>query len=601
MHALQEQRIFILGLGLSGLAMARWCARHGASVTVADSRQAPPQLAVLQKDVPAAQFVAGSFQDVAYAQKMLQGVQAVFISPGLSPAETQVVREQAAAQGVPVGGELDLFMAALQTLQQEHAYKPYVLGITGTNGKTTVTSLTAELLQRAGQTVAVAGNIGPTLLDTLSAAMDAAMVQVAEAAKEVATEVTAESVESTEKAEGTEGTEERQAIEATVEAPSAFAACMPQSWVLELSSFQLHGCKVFAPTAATILNISQDHLNWHADMQEYIADKARVFGTKGVAVLNRDDADVMALLPQLRTQFADVMAAEIAAEQEKTEQLTGKKTVRKVSVPDLPWVSFGSDTPQRAGDFGLEQVNGITWLVHAIADETALPERGAKKAQTKDAAPAPFTIKRLMPADVLRIRGRHNACNALAALALATQTGAALAPMLYGLREYRGEPHRMQSIGILNGVEYFDDSKGTNVGATLAALQGLGADRKLVAIVGGEGKGQDFSVLAPAARKYCRAVVLIGRDKNLIQAALADTLADAVPMHMAQDMQQAVATAAQAAQQGDAVLLSPACASFDMFDSYVHRAEVFVQSVRECALQQGIDWPDAHSMQGVQA
>jgi UDP-N-acetylmuramoylalanine--D-glutamate ligase len=233
--------------------------------------------------------------------------------------------------------------------------------------------------------------------------------------------------------------------------------------------------------------------------------------------------------------------------------------------------------PKRPGDFGIEVANGMTWLVRALeADET----RRRRKDQEDD-----LHIQRLIPADALRIRGRHNAVNALAALALASSAGCALGPMLYGLREYRGEPHRVEPVAIIDGVEFFDDSKGTNVGATVAALKGLGADRRIVAILGGEGKGQDFSPLAEPISRFARAVVLIGRDAPLIRAALQDS---AAPLHDTADMASAVTLAAELAQSGDAVLMSPACASFDMFEHYVHRAEVFVQAVSELAKAAGV-------------
>jgi UDP-N-acetylmuramoylalanine--D-glutamate ligase len=225
--------------------------------------------------------------------------------------------------------------------------------------------------------------------------------------------------------------------------------------------------------------------------------------------------------------------------------------------------------PQRPGDFGIEIVNGMAWLVRALEADESLKVR-------KGDAPELF-FQRLMPADALRIRGRHNAINALSALALG--------PMLYGLREYGGEPHRVQPVGIINGSEFFDDSKGTNVGATLAALQGLGAERKLVVILGGEGKGQDFSPLAEPVQRFCRAVVLIGRDAPLIRAALAPAQ---VPMFDAGAMQDAVTQAHAQARSGDAVLMSPACASFDMFDNYEHRARMFVQAVEALALEAGV-------------
>ena len=504
---LDQKSVLILGLGISGLAMARWCARQGANVTVADSREAPPNLAKLQAEVPQARFVSGAF-----GAGLLDGntVRAVFVSPGLAPQDTAAVLEPARAQGLWVGGELDLFAQALRMLQEQQGYAPKVLGITGTNGKTTVTSLTTQLVERAGLSVAMAGNIGPTLLDTLSAAID--------------------------------------------------AEALPQAWVLELSSFQLNDCSSFEPTAATILNVSQDHLDWHGDMDAYVQAKANIFGQQGVAVLNRDDPVVMALLPQLAPQSQP-----------------GYKAAKGEFQRD--WISFGFGMPSRPGDFGLEEVNGMVWLVRAGEQDETLKGKRARATVEEE-----LYIQRLMPADALRIRGRHNASNALAALALALQTGAPLAPMLYGLREYRGEPHRVEPVALVNGVEYFDDSKGTNVGATVAALTGLGADRRIVLILGGEGKGQDFSPLATPVARYARAVVLIGRDAPQIRSALSDT---GVALIDAPDLPQAVALATQRAHAGDAVLMSPACASFDMFKDYEHRAHVFCDTVRSLAQDAG--------------
>ena len=563
MKHLHDLPVLVLGLGASGLAMARWCARHGARVTVADTRSQPPQLQALQREVPGAVFVGGAF-DAALVQG--NEIRAVYCSPGLSPETMAPVLDAARAVGLVVGGELDLFARALQDLgavettepdalqlptadaaqdelgdederahavgddlpptqdvvspdgemdegvaeeptpvvapvQQPLGYHPAVLAITGTNGKTTVTSLTGQLVERAGKTVAVAGNIGPSLLDTLSAHMD--------------------------------------------------ADSLPEVWVLELSSFQLDGVQGFEPTAATVLNLSQDHLDWHGGMAQYAAAKARIFGQKGLMLLNREDPLVMAMLP------------------EPVKVKLQKPIVRAHQ-------TFGGDMPRRPTDFGIELVNGMAWLVRAMeADETRKRRRGEEEE---------IHIQRLMPADALRIRGRHNAINALAALALASAAGCSLAPMLYGLREYRGEPHRVELVGLVHGVEYFDDSKGTNVGATVAALEGLGADRQLVLILGGEGKGQDFSPLAAPVARHCRAVVLIGRDAPLIRLALD---AGGVPLLDATSMDDAVQQAAGLAHAGDAVLMSPACASFDMFDNYEHRARVFCGAVAELAEQAG--------------
>jgi UDP-N-acetylmuramoylalanine--D-glutamate ligase len=328
------------------------------------------------------------------------------------------------------------------------------------------------------------------------------------------------------------------------------AQSLPDVWVLELSSFQLDTATGFEPTAATVLNISQDHLDWHGDMAAYMAAKARIFGQRGLMLLNRDDPQVMQMLPppvRVKLQRPQVRAH----------------------------VTFGAQMPKRPGDYGIERVNGMAWLVRAHeADETIKRKRGAVQEDEE------LHLQRFMPADALRIRGQHNALNALAALALASAAGCALAPMLYGLREYHGEPHRVQPVAIIDEVEYFDDSKGTNVGATAAALNGLGAERKVVVILGGDGKGQDFSPLAEPVSRYARGVVLIGRDAPQIEQALADT---GVPMHHAADMTQAVLESARRAHRGDAVLLSPACASFDMFRNYPHRAEVFCAAVQELA------------------
>ena len=518
---LQGQHALVLGLGASGLAMARWCVRCGAQVTVADTRSAPPQLAVLQQELPQVRFVAGAL-DASLIEG--QGVSAVYRSPGLSPAEVAPVLIAASASGVSSGGELDLYSMALKALRSAHGYGPALLAVTGTNGKTTVTALTAHTVAHAGRTVAMAGNIGPTLLDTLAAHID--------------------------------------------------AGTLPQVWVLELSSFQLDSCNGFEPTAAVLLNLTQDHLDWHGDMAAYGAAKARVFGVRTLRVLNREDPAVMAALA---LQDSARAAAVDAAAPEQVRKKTGKSTKLAVPVPaPSACTTFGGDLPQRPGDFGIETVNGMAWLVRALeADETR--QRG-KRAAALEAQP--LHLQRLMPADALRIRGRHNATNALAALALAQAAGCTLAELLYGLREYRGEPHRVEPIGVIDGIEWFDDSKGTNVGATVAALSGLGAERSLVVILGGVGKGQDFAPLAVPVARHVRAAVLIGRDAPLIRAALADT---GVLLLDAADMVDAVQQARAHAQSGDAVLLSPACASFDMFDSYGHRAQVFCAAVQALA------------------
>ena len=543
---LQGLHILILGLGASGLAMARWCARAGAEVTVADTRDAPPQLAVLQAEWPAVRFVPGPF-----AAHLVEGtsVRAVFRSPGLSPEAVAPVVNAAQAMGLWQGGELSLFTAALMDLKASCGYQPQVLAITGTNGKTTVTSLTGQLVARSGKSVQVAGNIGPTLLDTLTQALAQAQAQVdaQEQAPVISDELVPLQVLQPETSNQEAVPEMAQPV---VMAQQPLALALPEVWVLELSSFQLDSSEGFEPTAATVLNLSQDHLDWHGAMSAYAAAKARIFGAKTLMVLNREDDAVMAMRPApIRVKLQKPIERECTL--------------------------FGGDMPQRPGDFGIEVANGMTWLVRALeADETR-----RRKDQVEE-----LHIQRLMPADALRIRGRHNAVNALAALALASSAGCALGPMLYGLREYRGEPHRVEPVAIIDGVEFFDDSKGTNVGATVAALKGLGAERRIVVILGGDGKGQDFSPLVDPLSRFARAVVLIGRDAALIRSVVQDH----VPLHDAADLPTAVALAAELAQSGDAVLMSPACASFDMFDDYVHRADVFVQAVSDLAELAGV-------------
>jgi UDP-N-acetylmuramoylalanine--D-glutamate ligase len=525
MEALKDTALLILGLGDSGLAMARWARRCGAArIVVADTRAAPPQAGALEREVPGAELRCGA-PDPA----LLDGVKAVFKSPGLAPNDPVLrpLLDEAARRGLPVGGELTLFAWALRDLQRAQGYAPRVLAITGTNGKTTTTSLTAQLCERAGLRVGLAGNIGPTLLGTLGEALD------------------------------------RHAA-----APDEAAAGLPEVWVLELSSFQLDGVTDFEPTAATVLNITQDHLDWHGSMAAYAEAKARIFGRRGVRVLNRDDAMVEAMAP---AEAAAVRPARGRAPSAPEE-----------AAPEV--VRFGLDAPRRPGDWGLVVENGMAWLVRAQAAEDELP-RGRRAGA--GAGAVPVLLQRLMPADALRIRGRHNAANALAALALATAAGVPLAPMLHGLREYRGEPHRVEFIRTIDGIDAYDDSKGTNVGATVAALTGLGADRapaKLVVLLGGDGKGQDFTPLAAPVERHARAVALIGRDAAAIGRVLQDV---AVPMQTFSTLEDATRWCYTQARAGDAVLLSPACASLDMFRNYAHRAEVFIDTVHALASEHG--------------
>jgi UDP-N-acetylmuramoylalanine--D-glutamate ligase len=489
------KQVLVLGLGESGLAMAQWLHRCGAIVRVADTRAAPQRLANLREMLPTVEFIGGA----AFGAALLPNTDFIGVSPGLSPhRELSTILEEAKALDIPVWGEIEFFAQGLAQLREDKNYVPKLIAITGTNGKTTVTSLVGLLCRRAGWSVCVAGNISPSALDVLRDAID--------------------------------------------------RDDLPQVWVLELSSFQLHTTYSLQSDVATVLNITQDHLDWHGSMADYVADKAGIFGTDTVRVLNRDDAVVMTL-----------------------------------ACAHAPAVTFGAETPVRANDFGLLDERGVQWLSVAVAGE----DEGKRRKKKDNVELPPVVISSLMPTDALNIRGQHNALNALAALALCRAIGLPLASLLHGLREYQGEPHRVELISTIGAVKYYDDSKGTNVGATVAALHGLGMQQgsdRLVLIAGGDGKGQDFSSMAEPVAQHVRAVFLIGKDASAIRAALSAT---GVDLHDCSSLEEAAQRAAETARPGDSVILSPACASLDMFRNYAHRAQVFVDAVREIGLSRG--------------
>ena len=452
---LASRKALVLGLGDTGLSMAKWLARRGAQVRVADTRPAPPRLADLARLLPEISADLGPLRGESFA-----GIDLIAISPGVPVSEPNVRR--AAAAGVELVGDIELFARAVS---QE---KPRVIAVTGTNGKSTVTALTGAMVRAAGLDCEVAGNIGPAVLDALMRREDAGR--------------------------------------------------SPACWVLELSSFQLETTHSLEPEAATVLNITEDHLDRYRGMNEYAAAKARIFAGNGVQVLNRDDARSLSML------------------------LPGRKTI-----------TFGLDAPKRAEDWGiLPGRSGESWL-----------------AQGSNA---------LLRLEEMKLAGLHNAANALAALALCRSLDLPVAPLLEALRDFRGLEHRVELVAESGGVRWYDDSKGTNVGSTVAALAGLArGDARVVLIAGGDGKGQDFSPLKAAVGRSARGLVLIGRDGPRIEAAVSGA---GVPMQRAGSMDDAVALAGAMVRPGDAVLLSPACASFDMFRDYKHRGEVFREAAQ---------------------
>ncbi|NGR09729.1 UDP-N-acetylmuramoyl-L-alanine--D-glutamate ligase [bacterium SGD-2] len=487
----------VLGLGETGMAAARWCLRHGVALRLADTRDAPAGVQALQAE--SAETLDVRLGADALATGTLSDVSRIVLSPGLNPHEEplRAFLDAAHEAGVEVIGEIELFARALADLRAE-GYRPRVLAVTGTNGKTTVTAMTRRLAEASGLSAVAAGNISPPALTALAAALD--------------------------------------------------ADALPDVWVLELSSFQMESTFSLEPDAAVVLNLSQDHLDWHGSMQAYAAAKARLLNRAAVAVVNRDDPLVMGMVEGL---------------------------------DDLRVRSFGRDQPRYEGDFGLENSHGIEWLAAVPARE---PE-GASSGRRRPRGPvtrSTGTAQRLMPTEALRLQGRHNAMNALAALALMQTAGAGMAPMLHALREYAGEPHRCEFVRNVGGIDFINDSKGTNVGATVAALEGMG--RPVVLIAGGLGKGQDFAPLAAAIRRHAHAVVLIGRDAPLIRAALGDGEMVIVD---ADSMERAVRLAMEHAPAGGVVLLSPACASMDMFANYAERGRSFVGAVDELALDRG--------------
>lgn len=438
-----DQFRIVVGLGKSGMSLVRFLAQQGVRFAVADTRATPPELATLQRDYPQVEVRCGEL-DVEFLCRATE----LYVSPGLALATPAL--QQAAARGVQMSGDIELFA--------RHAKAP-IIAITGSNAKSTVTTLVGEMAKAAGKKVAVGGNLGTPALDLL-----------------------ADDVE---------------------------------LYVMELSSFQLETTHSLNAEVATCLNVSEDHMDRYSGMQAYHLAKHRIFRGARQVVVNRDDA-----------------------------------LSRPLQADQLPCWSFGLSKPDFNG-FGLIEEAGEKCLA--------------------------FQFDALLPVRELKIRGAHNQSNALAALALGHAVGLPFAAMLEALKHFTGLAHRCQWVGELRGAHYYDDSKATNVGAALAAIEGLGADinGKLLLIAGGDGKGADFSALRVPVAHYCRAVVLLGRDA----ARLAEALDGAAVQVRVNSLEEAVAQCAALAQPGDAVLLSPACASLDMFKNFEERGRLFAQAV----------------------
>ncbi len=478
MTSLRNKSVLVLGLGETGLSLARWLSGQGAHVSIADSRAAPPGIETIRSELPHAPIHCGVFHDA-----LLDQVERIAISPGVPLADPFVQR--AIAHGIPVEGDIELLAQHLASNGNKSATK--VIAITGANGKTTVTSMVGAMCAAAGLDTQVAGNISPAVLDALR---------------------------------------EREGKQ-------------PEVWVLELSSFQLETTYTLNADVAVVLNVTEDHLDrYDGSMDAYAAAKARIYRGDGVQIVNRDDVRSAGMLIEGRRQISFGLTPNTNPSQPPL--IRGGAS----SLPDkggLGWVGV---------DFGISRDGDEIWLMQGQ--------------------------QRVMKASELQVTGLHNVANALAALALCRALDLPLAPLCSALRDFKGLPHRVEKVAEILGVTYYDDSKGTNVGATEAALKGLG--KPAVVILGGDGKGQDFSPLKQAVAEHARAAVLIGRDAARIRQALHGC---GKPILQARDMEEAVRLASEQASPGDAVLMSPACASFDMYKNYLHRAEMFVDAVKK--------------------
>jgi UDP-N-acetylmuramoylalanine--D-glutamate ligase len=441
-----SQLTVVIGLGMTGLSVARYLQKNKQRFVMMDSRETPPNLDVFKQEFSDVDLYLGDLDEA-----LLCRASEIVISPGLS-LRTPVL-QTAIQSGVPVVGDIELFARAVT--------QP-VIAITGSNAKSTVTTMVGEMAEACGLSVAVGGNLGVPVLDLV----DCHNIDI---------------------------------------------------FVLELSSFQLETTSSLKPIAATILNVSHDHMDRYKSLAEYHQAKQRIYRHAETVVINRQDA------------------------------LTQPPLSKSAKV-----ISFGHGSSDMK-NFGF-----------AMQGETACLS---------------YRFKALLAVDELPIKGRHNHLNALAALALGTAAGFDMQSMLAALKTYKGLPHRCEYIATINGAIYINDSKATNVGATLAALEGFADEKNIILLAGGDAKDADFSSLVKAATHNVKLVILIGRDADKLRAVLDDT----VSCVKQESLVSAVQCAMQHAEEGDVVLLSPACASFDMFTGFEDRGRQFAHAVRELA------------------
>ncbi|MCK5668616.1 MAG: UDP-N-acetylmuramoyl-L-alanine--D-glutamate ligase [Gammaproteobacteria bacterium] len=433
----------VVGLGKTGFACARYLAAQGISFAVTDNRDQPPMLNEMKATLPDVPLCLGGFDET-----LLMSADHLLLSPGVSLQEDAIVK--AIDSGAEVYGDIELFCRNITAP---------VIAITGSNGKSTVTTMVAEMARAANLNVVAGGNLGTPALDLL-------------------------------------GDNE------------------PDVYVLELSSFQLETVSSLNATASVVLNVSPDHMDRYEGLTEYKTAKERIYDGNGTIVINLDDPASASMARNQRTCVGFTL------------------------FDPLP------------GDYGVRDYDGERWIV-----------KGNDK---------------LIPVNDLRIKGEHNIANAMAAMALAETLSCPAAAMLTVLRSFPGLEHRCQWIAEHEDVKWFNDSKGTNVGASCAAIKGLSADENIVLIAGGEGKGADFSELEGVAEGRLKAAIVLGKDGPEIGKALVNV----VPVHAVDSMEMAVETAARIARAGDIVLLSPACASLDMFENYQARGDAFVAAVK---------------------